>query len=165
MNKRATIWAALLLVIAASTWVFSQQPVTLATKLDATNDSVGAEPKASTDSTKGTSTCFRITTASTNAINCKSSAGNVYSVIGINTTATLGYVRMYNLASAPTCSSSSGFIASFPVPASASGSGFAIPIAVGQSYGTGIGFCITGGGSDTDNTNAVAGIYVAVLYK
>jgi hypothetical protein len=38
-------------------------------------------------------------------------------------------------------------------------------LAVPQAYGTGIGFCITGGGSSTDNTNAATGVYVTIGYK
>jgi hypothetical protein len=34
-----------------------------------------------------------------------------------------------------------------------------------QSFTTGIGFCLTGGGSSTDNTNAATGVYVTILYK
>jgi hypothetical protein len=76
---------------------------------------------------------------------------------------------MYNLASSPTCSSSTGFVRSWPVPP-ASSAGLAGGIAanlgaVGTAFSTGISFCITGGGSSTDNTNAPAGIYVNLDYK
>jgi hypothetical protein len=36
---------------------------------------------------------------------------------------------------------------------------------IGKAFTTGIGFCITGGASSTDNTNAAAGVYVSALYK
>lgn len=69
------------------------------------------------------SECIILSTASTNATNCKGSAGNFYGVQVINTTATLYYLRLYNASGTPTCSSATGFIRTIPVPASTSGSG------------------------------------------
>lgn len=117
------------------------------------------------DQTGGTA-CVLITTAATNATNCKGSAGRAMYIRAINTTATLAYLRLYNLASAPTCSSATGFVESIPIPASTSGAGFSESMApFGQAFATGIGFCVTGGGSSTDNTNAGAAIYLKILYK
>jgi len=125
-----------------------------------------AAPAAVSATTQGTLTCYITSAASTNATNCKNAAGNVYGFRLVNTTSTLYYIRMYNLSSAPTCSSSTGFVESIPVPhGTGAGAGLAMPNAVGQAYGTGIGFCLTGGGSSTDNTNAATGVYVTVLYK
>ena len=106
--------------------------------------------------------------ASTNATNVKNAAGTVYGVHAFNTTTTIYYLRMYNLGSAPTCSSATGFVETFPVPpASAAGGagGFTLHLPVGVAYGTGIGFCLTGGGSSTDNTNAATGVYINIDYK
>lgn len=111
------------------------------------------------------STSYLAATASTNSTSVKGSAGNVYFIHATNTTATLYYLRMYNSSSAPTCSSATGFIETMPIPASATGAGFVREIPVGQGYSTGIGFCITGGGSSTDNTNAAAGVYLTIGYK
>ncbi len=86
----------------------------------------------------------------------------------LNTTTTVAYLRMYNLAAAPTCSSATGYVESIPVPpASAAGlvGGFVAEQSFGQAYSTGIAYCLTGGGSSTDNTNAPAGIYPGILYK
>jgi hypothetical protein len=116
----------------------------------------------------GTSIGYTTSAASTNATNVKASAGNLYSISAINTTTTIFYLRLYNLSSAPTCSSATGFVETIPVPpASAAGNagGFVRSLAVPQAYGTGIGFCITGGGSSTDNTNAATGVYVTIGYK
>ena len=113
----------------------------------------------------GASVCYITSAASTNATSCKASAGQVYSYRVINTTATLYYLRMYNLASAPTCSSATGFVQTIPIPASTTGAGVASSIAVGEAYSTGIGFCLTGGGSSTDNTNAATGVYITINYK
>jgi hypothetical protein len=115
--------------------------------------------------TGGLSTSYITSAASTNSTNVKASAGQVYVIHVTNTTATLYYLRMYNLSSAPTCSSATGFVETIPVPASATGAGFVRPIDLGQTYSTGIGYCLTGGGSSTDNTSAATGVYISILYK
>lgn len=122
-------------------------------------------PTAAT--TGGSSTCYLTSAATTNATNCKASAGTVYAIRAINTTTTNYFLRMYNLAAAPTCSSATGFIETIPVTgASANGGGISAPNgAVGQDYPTGIGFCLTAGGSSTDNTAAATGVYITILYK
>lgn len=116
----------------------------------------------------GTSVCYLTSAASTNSTNCKASAGQLYGYDLVNTTATIYYLRIYNSSGAPTCSSATGFIRTIPVPpaAAAGGAGgVARSLAVGEAYGTGLGFCLTGGGSSTDNTNAATGVYVTLNYK
>jgi hypothetical protein len=104
--------------------------------------------------------------ASTNSTNVKASAGRLMGIYLVNTTATLYYIRFYNLASAPTCSSATGFLFTMPIPASTTGAGFSMPFPPsGLAFGTGIGYCITGGASSTDNTNAATGIYGVLSYK
>lgn len=104
--------------------------------------------------------------ASTNATNLKASAGVLCGGHVINTTATLYYLRLYNLSSAPTCSSSTGFVATIPVPASGSGAGTLVDLGpFGAAFPTGIGFCITGGGGSTDNTNAATGVYANLTWR
>ena len=122
-------------------------------------------PSASATTTNSASTYYLTSAASTNSTNIKASAGNVYTIRAVNTTATIYYLRMYNASSAPTCSSATNFIESIPIPASTSGGGIAINQTVGQAYSTGISFCLTGGGSSSDNTNAAVGVYLTVLYK
>jgi hypothetical protein len=116
----------------------------------------------------GTSVCYITSAASTNATNCKASAGQLYGYDLVNTTTTIYYLRIYNLSSAPTCSSATGFVRTIPVPpagAAGQAGGIARSLPVGEAYGTGLGFCLTGGGSSTDNTNAATGVYVSLNYK
>lgn len=103
--------------------------------------------------------------ASTNSTSVKGSAGQVFHIHAINTTATLYYLRLYNSSSAPTCSSSTGFVMTIPIPASATGAGVVIDTGLGFAFSTGIGFCLTGGGANNDNTNAATGVYVNIGYK
>lgn len=115
--------------------------------------------------TGGSTPCVLQSAATTNATSCKASAGTVYGYRVINTTATLYYLRMYNLAAAPTCSSATGFVETIPIAASTAGAGISYANAIGEAYGTGVAFCLTGGGSSTDNTSAATGVYVSILYK
>lgn len=114
----------------------------------------------------GTLSCPVQSAASTNATNCKNAAGQIYNIQAVNTTSTIYFLRLYNLSSAPTCSSATGFIRTIPIPhGTGTGAGIAIDQSVGEAFSTGIGFCLTGGGSSTDNTNAATGVYVTILYK
>ncbi len=113
-------------------------------------------------------TSYTAAGASTNATSVKGSAGTVYGYSLSNTTTTVYYLRMYNLSSAPTCSSSTGYVATIPIPPAASSGlvgGREIQKNIGQAFTTGVGFCITGGSGSTDNTNAASGVFVEILYK
>jgi len=126
-------------------------------------------PNAATaTSAAAASVCNILATASTNATSCKGSAGNLYGYEIFNTTTTVYYLRLYNTSSAPTCSSATGFIRSIPIPpAAAAGQvgGIVSNQVVPVNQGTGIGYCITGGSTSTDNTNAAAGIFGELRYK
>ncbi len=147
------------------------QPVSLASlpSIPAGSALIGETiPVATAATTDTTATCYLSSAASTNSTNCKSSAGNVYQYALTNTNTTVYYLRMYNTASAPTCSSATGYVASIPVPpgvAAGAVGGIVIPVSSGQAFSTGISFCLTGGSGSTDNTNAATGVFVMILYK
>ncbi len=125
-------------------------------------------PGATTSSNVAVTACNIVSAATTNATNCKASAGNFYGFEIFNTTTTVYYLRLYNSSSAPTCSSATGFIRSIPIPpAAASGQvgGIVSNQVFPTNYGTGISFCITGGSSSTDNTSAAAGIFGEIRYE
>jgi hypothetical protein len=110
-----------------------------------------------------------VTTASTNSQSIKASAGTLTDIQAFNTTTTISFLRLYDSAGAPTCSSATGFINSYPIPPAGSAGlvgGFAIPLgAFGKAFVNGLGFCVTGGGSSTDASPAQAGIYINGDYK
>lgn len=123
-------------------------------------------PAATASTSQSALTHYVAVAASTNATNVKNAAGNVYALRFINTTSTTYYLRMYNLAASPTCSSATGFVETIPIPnATGTGAGFVSTQPIAQGYTTGISYCITGGASSTDNTNAATGVYGTVLYK
>jgi hypothetical protein len=133
--------------------------------IDQTTPGTTNAVQAIAGTTGGATPSFLAAAATTNATNVKASAGTVYHISVSNVNATVYYLRMYNLATAPTCSSATGFVETIPIPAATTGGGREIDVTVGQAYGTGIGFCITGGASSTDNTSAATGVFVTVTYK
>lgn len=104
----------------------------------------------------------QLTTASTNARNWKSSAGQVTSISAINTTGTIYYLKFYNVAGTPTCNTDT-VVGTFPIPATPASTGSGIATLVGASFTIGIGTCITGGIADNDNTNAATGVALTMV--
>lgn len=143
-------------------------PVNATLQASSNTDIGNAAPEPSTNTTVAVSVCNILSAATTNSTSCKGSAGNFYGFELYNTTTTVYYLRFYNTATAPTCSSATGFIRSIPIPpAAAAGqvggalSNQVFPV----NYTTGIGYCITGGSSSTDNTNAAVGIFGEIRFK
>lgn len=122
--------------------------------------------EATTAATANAASSHDVTSAaSTNATSVKASAGNIYGIFLVNTTATLYYIRFYNLATAPTCSSATGFVHSLTIPALATGAGFVFPSSYGRAFSTGIAYCITAGPTSTDNVAAAVGIEGVIDYR
>lgn len=115
---------------------------------------------------QNTKECILVSAASNNATACNSTvttATRLYGWTFVNTTATIYYLRLYNLQAAPTCSSATGFIRSIPLLATQSTN-----ISFGNLpviFPAGLGFCLTAGSSSTDNTNAAVGVYGALRYS
>lgn len=168
------------LVVLVASPLFAQQPVNATLQsgsniagkfgIDQTTPATtnGVENLPDTVAGVAVSACNILSGASTNSTNCKNAAGNIYGYEIFNTTTTVYYLRLYNLSSAPTCSSATGFIRSIPIPPAASAGlvgGIVSNQTFGVQYSTGIGYCITGGSSSTDNTNAATGIFGEIRYK
>lgn len=107
-----------------------------------------ATPRASTS---GGATPYKlISAATTNATSLKASAGQVYSIIAIGTTANIRYLKFYNKASAPTVGTDVPVL-TIPIPGNTQGAGLAIHFTVGTIFSTGIAFAITAGVADADS--------------
>jgi hypothetical protein len=140
-----------------------------------TNGSTVASPSNPLDvapraSAAGGATSFGLqSAASTNSTNVKNAAGVLYGMNLFNSNTTVYYLRMYDSAAAPTCSSSTGFVRSWPIPPASSAGligGVAVSLpSVGTQFSSGISFCVTGGPSSTDNTNAATGVFINMDYK
>lgn len=106
-----------------------------------------------------------LSAATTNATSIKAAAGTLCTLIAINTTATIYYLKLYNTVAAPTCNSDT-VVMSIPVPANTSGSGYALPLGpFGIAFTTGIGLCLTGALADNDNTAAATGVAISYGFK
>lgn len=109
------------------------------------------------------------TTASNNSSNIKPSPGNLCSIAvfndGTGSATAVNYLKIYDSASAPTCSSATNIKHVIPIPVSATVGGLIWSIAINESYSNGIGFCVVSTGADTGNGNAQTGIYVEASYK
>lgn len=104
---------------------------------------------------------YKLLTASgTNAAAVKASAGRVYGWQFSNTTASYKYVKLYNLAVAPTVGTS------VPVETLAIPPNGAIQYdsAIGIHHATGIAIAVTGGAADTDATAVAANDVIGGLY-
>ncbi|MCI0598717.1 MAG: hypothetical protein L0Y60_04220 [Beijerinckiaceae bacterium] len=87
----------------------------------------------------------------------------LFGITALNTAASDVFLRLYDVASAPDCTSSVGAVALYPVFAKASGGGFVGHIP--STFQHGLGICITGGYGLTDNTNAVTGAAITFTLK
>jgi hypothetical protein len=116
-------------------------------------------------STAGACTPYHLaggTAATNNAQNVKATPGILCEMTVINTTTTTYFLKLYDLAAAPTCSSATGLKHVYPI---LSTGGLQRTLNFGENYAVGIAYCVTGGGADTDNTNAATGVYVEAGYK
>jgi hypothetical protein len=132
-------------------------------------DNVGAlYTRATAYTTGGADLAPVASAASTNSTSVKNAPGTLYGVTLVNTTATVYYLRLYDDSSAPTCSQDDAdddYLVTVPIPASTTGAGVTTELTIGAAFDIGIGYCITGGATPTDNSNAAVGIYGFVLYK
>ena len=104
----------------------------------------------------------RISTATTNAVSAKASAGQVYGYYIYNDSNQTRYVKLYNKATAPTVGTDTP-VMTIPIP---SGSAANVDFSNGIAFATGIAFAMTTGMADTD-TGAVAAneVVLNLFYK
>lgn len=106
-----------------------------------------------------------ISTASTNPTSVKASAGTLFALVVTNTNAAVRYLKLYDLAVAPTVGTSTPVL-TIAIPGNPAGAGVVVPIPnCGIAFGTGIALALTTGAADSD-TGAVAAneILVAGAY-
>jgi len=107
-----------------------------------------------------------LSAASNNSTSIKASPGTLYSVTWINTTTTLMDIRFYDTASAPTCSSATGMKLNFVAQSNATSPGGSPVLGpAGIVFANGIGVCITGNNTNSDNNSAATGLNLLVGYN
>lgn len=113
---------------------------------------------AATRTINGATTFTLISAATTNATSLKASAGTLYSLNAYNNGASAAYLKLFNLAVAPTVGTS---VAAMTILLPAGGGSNIFVPAMGLAFGTGIAYAITGLGTTADTT-AVAAAQVFV---
>lgn len=96
-------------------------------------------------------------TASTNAISVKASAGTLYSISASNTSASIRYLKLYNKSSAPSVGTD---VPVLTIVLPASGVGSTVPVVfgtLGMRFNAGIALALTAGAADSDTTGVGAG--------
>jgi hypothetical protein len=108
-----------------------------------------------------------ISTASTNSNLVVAGDHKLMTVVAVNTTTTVYYLKFYDKSVAPTCNSDPvKFLIPIPFGASNAGGGAVVPFGIdGLDFTQGFGFCITGGSADNDNANAATGVTVSFAVK
>lgn len=116
-----------------------------------------------TGATSGGLTMSHLVTAATNnATSLKASAGQLYGASVYNNAAYPVYLKFSNIASAPTCGTTSVV---YEVAAQA-GTEREVHTDVGLAFSTGIGYCVTKGIADADNTSVAASdATIDLIYK
>jgi hypothetical protein len=99
--------------------------------------------------TGGLSAKHFVAAASDNATNLKASAGQVYSIDVYNNAAYPVFLKIYNSASSPTGCGATGL---FKVVGVQAGTQHILQTEEGWALGTGIGYCLTKGITDADDT-------------
>ena len=113
-------------------------------------------------STNGNTTVSLNSAATTNATLVKASAGNVYGVCIMNTSAAIKYVRFFNKASAPTVGTDVPIVV-IAIPA---GQSIQTAWGLGFSFSTGIAYAITNAATVLDATAVAAGdVQLSINYQ
>ena len=103
--------------------------------------------------TGGLSVKHLVAAGSDNATNLKASAGQVYSIDVYNNAGYPVYLKLYNSASSPTGCAATNL---FKVVGVQSGTQHILQSEQGWAFGSGIGYCLTKGIADSDDTAVVA---------
>lgn len=96
--------------------------------------------------------------ASVNATSAKASAGRIFTIIAYNTTASTIYLKVYNMASAPTVGTDTPVL-TLPIPA---GGGLAMDWPKGLYCSTGIAYALTTSVADAGSAAVGAGDIVGL---
>lgn len=102
-----------------------------------------------------------LSAASTNSTLVLGKSALLNSLVVVNTTTTLYYLKLYNKATAPTCGTDTpAWTIPVPFGASSSGGGVTVPMGQGLIFSSGLGFCLTGAIADSDTTVAATGVAI-----
>jgi hypothetical protein len=114
----------------------------------------------------GVSIAHLVAAASNNATSLKGSAGQLYGASVYNNTTYPVYLKFCNKATACTCGTNSGSDTILFTLAAQAGTQRELHTEEGIPFGTGIGYCVVKGMTDTDNTSlAASDAVIDLMYK
>lgn len=128
--------------------------------LAAGSNLIGKVNVVPTASSNGATASKVASAATTNAVNLKATAGQLYGIHVFNKSAAVKFLKLYNLAAAPTVGTDVP-IWTVPLPA---GGGFSERLPNGISFSTGIAYAITGAAADADTTAVGAGDVLGLIH-
>jgi hypothetical protein len=131
------------------------------------NNTVSVAPQATATGAALNYHHYSVATSGGDTQNVKTSAATLYSVTITQSTTTALELKIYNTASAPTCSSGTGVVDNIPIPSNATSPGYHLTYPVGRAFGTGFSYCIVAFGApaaDTDAGTPVTGVTVSFTY-
>jgi hypothetical protein len=100
-----------------------------------------------------------LSTASTNCTLVQGGRTIVRNILPVNTTAVIYYLKLYDKLTAPVANSDTPVL-TIPVPVGTAAATVPVFSVDGFSFLNGMGFCLTGGVADNDNTNAATGVAI-----
>lgn len=116
------------------------------------------------NSSGGLSVASTILTTGTPTVTVKASAGQIYGLTATNASATIAFLKVYNLATATAGSNTP--IMRVMIPGNANGAGIVLPQETGVACSTGISYALTGAIADADTTTCAGGTYIVnIFYK
>lgn len=133
--------------------------------LAATDLYVYRTPTSSGQSTTADNPCYINnglgSTATVQSGNCRNRSGRFLGLRMVNVSPTKAYLKLYNLATAPVCTSPNGLQEIIPIPANENGGGI-VDTNSNYFYNTGVGYCLVGMGTATDNSAPPAGVFGSI---
>lgn len=107
------------------------------------------------------SSVISLATTNTNLVST-AAAHNLYYIGLFNNSTAIGYLKLYDTATAPTCGSGTP-VKRIMIPGNTNGAGVVLTMPSGLSFASGIGFCLTGAIGDSDTTAVAANQFIVNL--
>ena len=117
----------------------------------ASDQIVPVSPRPNTTGVNGTKAYSIVSKPGTNADVVKYTPGNLYSIIALNLTSTVKFLKLYQKNTLPNVGVDKSYMI-IPIPANTQGAGLAIPFSMGIDFSNGIAIAITANVDDYDNT-------------
>jgi len=100
--------------------------------------------------------------AAVDSQNCRNRSGRFLGLRMVNMSGMPAFLKLYNLATPPICTSANGLQEIIPIPNAGMNPSGIVDISSNYFYNTGLGYCLVGAGTAVDNSPPPAGVYGAI---